>query len=81
MRKLICFLLCIIVFSGFSFGCSITSQNQQSTSESESEKESEIESTPIQEEKSIPKGMLSLQEAFDLGVLTHEDLLSIAYHS
>ena len=81
MRKLICFLLCIIFCLGLSFGCSITSQNTQSTSELESEKESEIESTPIQEEKSIPKGMLSLQEAFDLGVLTHEDLLSIAYHS
>ena len=81
MRKLICFLLCIIVFSGFSFGCSITNQNAQSTSELEGEKESEIESTPIQEETSIPRGILSLQEAFDLGVLTHEDLLSIAYHS
>lgn len=44
-------------------------------------KESEIESAPIQEETSIPRGILSLQEAFDIGVLTHEDLLSIAYHS
>ena len=81
MRKVICFLLCIIVLSGFSFGCSITSQNTQSTSELEGEKESEIESTPIQEETSIPRGILSLQEAFDLGVLTHEDLLNVAYHS
>ena len=73
MRKLICFLLCIIFCLGLSLGCSITSQNPQSVSEQESES--------VEEEKSIPKGMLSLQEAFDLGVLTHEDLLSIAYHS
>ena len=69
MKKIICFLLCIIFCLGFSVGCSITNQNPQSTSES------------IQEETPSPKGILSLQEAFDLGVLTHEDLLSIAYHS
>lgn len=64
---------------------SITESEQDSIKESESEtqsvEESEQESESVTEESPTPKGLLSLQEAFDLGILTHEDLLSIAYYS
>lgn len=53
----------------------------QSESERESASESESQSVTNEEEKENPKGILSLQKAFDLGLLTHEDLLNIAYHS
>ena len=72
MRKLICFLLCRIVFSGFSFGCAITNQNAQSTSESES---AEI---PKEEQKG---SIYSLHALYEAGKLTQEDLLNIAYYS
>ena len=60
---------------------SITESETQSVEESLEESESEQESESVTEESPTPKGLLSLQEAFDLGILTHDDLLSIAYHS
>ena len=52
-----------------------------SEGQSQSEKESESQSGQNQEDPQNPKGIFSLQQAFDIGILTHEDLLSIAYHS
>ena len=88
MKRLICFLLCIIFCLGLGFGCSITSQKPQSASEVESETqsepESEIESAPNQEEmpKEEQKGSIySLHALYEAGKLTQEDLLNIAYYS
>ena len=93
-RFLSLILMLSMILATSLLGCTPVSNTSESNSEEESisqpASDSEIESEDLdseqQESESIeegqsPKGILSLQEAFDKGVLTHEDLLNIAYHN